>query len=259
MAPVTGPEAAQRLGEVLTASDAERLIAALRRRKPLSYAAQEVDPTRRVAAEQLCRSIIDDAPDRVSGTGQLVLVLHALVAALAREKTVTPVWTVPSGIGITGAATSQLADHVRGARASIVCSTFNLQRSSALVAALRAVDPDSGVKINLFVDTAAAEGKPWIGKNGQEVAPYTPEELVEALPGANVWRTRRVGDRVIRNHAKFVAIDHQKLVVTSANMSRSAERHNVELGLVAVDRLLTQQVERTLFEFRSSVYELVTL
>lgn len=256
---MTGPEAASKLGAVLTASDAERIITAIRRGKPISHAVQGVDPTRRGIAEQLCRTIVADAGDRESGTRQLVLVLHGLVAALGRETAVTPVWTVPNGLGVTGSVTSQLADHVRGARASIVCSTFNLQRSSSLVAALKEVDPDSGVKINLFVDTAAAEGMSWVAKNGQTVAAYTPEELVEELPGANVWRTRKVGHRTLRNHAKFVGIDHRKLIVTSANMSRSAERHNVELGLVASDRLLTQQVERTLFEFRSSVYELVEL
>lgn len=231
------------------------MVADLGRGKKLSQAVAGVDPTRRSAAEQLCRAVINTASDAESGTRQLELVLRALIAALGRDTAVTPVWTVPNGLGITGSVTSQLADHVRGARSSVVCSTYNLQQSSSLLAALKRLDPDASVQVHLFVDTAAAGGKPWVGKNGQKVVTYTPEELAEQLPDASVWRTRRIGDRPLRNHAKFLAIDHQKLIVTSANMSRSAERYNVELGLVTVDRLLTQQVERTLFEFRSSVFE----
>ena len=47
----------------------------------------------------------------------------------------------------------------------------------------------------------------------------------------------------MRNHAKFLVVDHQILVVTSANISLSAEERNVELGLRIDDPLLARAVE----------------
>ena len=47
----------------------------------------------------------------------------------------------------------------------------------------------------------------------------------------------------MRNHAKFLVVDHQILVVTSANLSYSAEERNVELGLRIDDPLLARTVE----------------
>ncbi len=61
----------------------------------------------------------------------------------------------------------------------------------------------------------------------------------------------------MRNHAKFVSIDHRFLVVTSANMSKSAERLNVELGLVIDDVVVAQGVERQMASFESEIYEVV--
>jgi phosphatidylserine/phosphatidylglycerophosphate/cardiolipin synthase-like enzyme len=54
-----------------------------------------------------------------------------------------------------------------------------------------------------------------------------------------------------------VSIDHRFLVVTSANMSKSAERLNVELGLVIDDVVVAQGVERQMASFESEIYEVV--
>lgn len=35
----------------------------------------------------------------------------------------------------------------------------------------------------------------------------------------------------VRNHAKFLVVDHRFVLVTSANFSWSAEQHNVEFGV----------------------------
>lgn len=77
------------------------------------------------------------------------------------------------------------------------------------------------------------------------------------MRGATVLRTKPWAGRLVRNHAKFVAVDHQFLVVSSANSSMSAEVHNIELGLVIVDPLVTQAVERPMGSFETQVYEVV--
>ncbi|MFC6023846.1 phospholipase D-like domain-containing protein [Plantactinospora solaniradicis] len=59
----------------------------------------------------------------------------------------------------------------------------------------------------------------------------------------------------VRSHAKFLAIDHRFLLVTSANFSWSAEHVNVEFGLLIDDRHLTEAVEREMLEAEDQLYE----
>ena len=48
--------------------------------------------------------------------------------------------------------------------------------------------------------------------------------MARALPHAEVFRTKEYQNgKRYRNHAKFLSIDHQTLLVTSANFSYSAE------------------------------------
>ncbi|MCA1676885.1 MAG: phospholipase D-like domain-containing protein, partial [Actinobacteria bacterium] len=61
----------------------------------------------------------------------------------------------------------------------------------------------------------------------------------------------------VRNHAKFLAIDHRFLLVTSANFSWSAEHGNVELGVLADNANLVQAVESEMRRAEDSLYEQV--
>ena len=70
-------------------------------------------------------------------------------------------------------------------------------------------------------------------------------------------RTRKTNGKPLRNHAKFVAIDHRFLIVTSANFSKSGEQHNIELGLRIDSRSLTERVEKQLLDAEPSLYEVV--
>lgn len=47
----------------------------------------------------------------------------------------------------------------------------------------------------------------------------------------------------MRNHAKFLAVDHRFLLISSANFSWSAEHGNVELGVLVDNVNLTQAIE----------------
>ncbi len=51
------------------------------------------------------------------------------------------------------------------------------------------------------------------------------------LPRATIYRSAELpsGQRVV-SHAKFIVIDHEVLLLTSANFSFSAENRNVEFG-----------------------------
>jgi phosphatidylserine/phosphatidylglycerophosphate/cardiolipin synthase-like enzyme len=77
------------------------------------------------------------------------------------------------------------------------------------------------------------------------------------LAPAEVWRTKEFDGGYVRNHAKFLAVDHHLLLVTSANFSWSAENNNVEFGVLIDNASLTEAVERELREVEGTLYEQV--
>lgn len=70
-------------------------------------------------------------------------------------------------------------------------------------------------------------------------------------------RTKSFDGRQIRNHSKFISIDHRFLLVTSANFSWSAENTNVEFGVLVDSPNLAESVERELRDAEDFVFERV--
>ncbi|PHP53505.1 phospholipase D-like domain-containing protein [Actinomyces ruminis] len=137
------------------------------------------------------------------------------------------------------------------AHGSVTCSTYNIARSSALWAALKevAVRPEVNVRPYLDTDVADAKPKPWRPATAQ---------VARELKGAVVMRTWAGEDgKRPRNHAKFVVVDRQIVVVTSMNVSRSAEEQNVELGLRLDEPLLARAIEDQMRALEPHVYEQV--
>lgn len=154
-----------------------------------------------------------------------------------QQRSVEPVWTVPQGMADYGHLTAAVKNLVLGARESVVCSTYNFQKSSSLWSALGEVASRGTVEVTVYIDTKAASSGP------------SPEEVAAHLAGARIYRPRTVGAHTYRNHAKFITLDHQVLIVTSAN---------VELGLVLRDPGLAQLVQKQLFDLQPTLYERVT-
>ena len=86
-------------------------------------------------------------------------------------------------------------------------------------------------------------GEPW--------SPTT-EEVAAHLRPALVLRTKRFDGRQVRNHSKFISIDHRFLLVTSANFSWSAENANLEFGVLIDNPNLAEAVERELRDVEDS-------
>ena len=101
------------------------------------------------------------------------------------------------------------------------------------------------IALRVYVDTHAAD----LEQNG-----WTPTttELAAHLHPAAVLRTKSFDGGYVRNHAKFLAVDHRFLLVTSANFSWSAEQGNVEFGVLIDNPNLTEAVERELREAEDS-------
>jgi hypothetical protein len=178
----------------------------------------------------------------------LIAVLRAIEGARSAPTTIDPLWTMPAHLAGTGRLTSSVPYLVENARQFITCSTFNFQRTSGLWTALRDAARRPELTLRVYLDTAAADSRTWPG------SPTTAEVAAQLSP-ATVLRTRRLDGRQVRNHAKFLAIDHRFLLVTSANFSWSAEHGNVEFGVLIDNRNLAETIEREMRNAEDLLFE----
>jgi len=107
-----------------------------------------------------------------------------------------------------------------------------------------------GSPYGLYIDTRAARPK-------EKWCPPSTDEIAEWLSPGAVFRTTEFDGQLVRNHAKFLVIDHRFLLVTSANFSRSAEFHNIEFGVKIDSPNLAESVEREIRGVEELVYERV--
>jgi phosphatidylserine/phosphatidylglycerophosphate/cardiolipin synthase-like enzyme len=240
-------QAVRDLAAYLTGNEADELAAHLAGGDTLTQALKAIGQARRNQVRQL----LADAGLGAANLPVTVAVLRAIQGAHSHATQITPVWTAPGGLIQHGQLTASVYHLVTAAHESVICSTFNFQRSSALWTALGEVAARPEVAVRIYVDTNAADRHP------ENWSPITTQIAAE-LHGAVVLRTKTTGPGdPPRNHAKFIAVDHQFLLVTSANFSRSAEQFNIELGLRIDDPILTQSVESQMRSLEAQLYERV--
>ncbi|MFP5347216.1 MAG: DISARM system phospholipase D-like protein DrmC [Actinomycetes bacterium] len=252
--------AARRLGALLTGTEAKEVADRLDDGDTLTAALRALSAARRIEARRLlvAAGLADVATRR-----QAVAVLRGIEGARSAATSLDPWWTMPGHLARGGPLTGSVKHLVDGARFSVICSTFNFQRTSQLWHALRRAAERPEVAVRVYLDTRAADSGPLSG------SPTTTEVAQHLYPGV-VLRTRRVagGDgfaisseldgTYVRNHAKFLAVDHRFLLITSANFSWSAEHGNVELGVLIDDVALTESVEREMAQAEQSAFERVS-
>lgn len=238
------PSAVRTLAAYLTAQEAKQLADRLDCGGTATQAMGVVGSTRRADVVRL----LADAGLGVANRVETVAVLRSVEGAHAHQTSIMPVWTAPANLVRSGGLTASIEHFVRSARESVICSTYNFQRSSVLWKSLADLASRPEVGVRVYVDTDAADKK-------RESWKPTTAQIAHELSGAIVFRTAIVDSKRVRNHAKFIAVDHQFLVVTSANFSKSAELFNVELGLRIENPRLTQSVERQMRELEDHVYE----
>ncbi len=234
--------AASELGRLLTATEATELTERLADNDTLTAALQAIAPGRRPQVRALLEAIGLPAP--------ALSVLHAIRGARSVRSGIDLLWTMPGHLAQSGPLTASVPYLVDNARTSITCSTFNFQRSSGMWEALQRAATRPEIEMRIYVDTQAAdlEPKPW--------SPTTAEIAKHLQPGT-ILRTKLFDGNYVRNHAKFLAIDHRFLLVTSANLSWSAEHGNVEFGVLIDNPNIAEAVERELQDTEPLLYERV--
>ncbi|HEX5121511.1 MAG TPA: DISARM system phospholipase D-like protein DrmC [Pseudonocardiaceae bacterium] len=225
------------LGEFLTASEAEALAVQFETGQHIVKALGVVNIARREAAKQLLT---------VAGLGhrdseRAAAVLWAIAGAKSVHRDLTPVWTMPGNEAKTGHLTGEFHRLIRAARQSVVCATYNFEQTSQMWTVLEEASRQPGVIVIVYVDGDKADAA----------------KVKTQLPKATIYRSADLpnGERVV-SHAKFVVIDHEVLMLTSANFSFSAENRNVEFGLVVRDSALAGSVESTMTSKHGTLYEL---
>ena len=237
-------DAARELGRLLTGTEARDVADRLADGDSLSVALQAVAPALRPRLRVLLPVGL--------GREQTDELLRAIEGAHSATTAIDPIWTMPGHVARTAPLTSSVDRLVDGARRSVTCSTYNFQRSSVLWSALRRTALRPGIALRVYVDARAADG-------GHATSTPTTAEVAAHLRPGVVLRTRPFDGGAVRNHAKFLAIDHRFLLVTSANFSWSAEHGNVELGLLADDVDLVEAVESQLRRVEDTLYERVEI
>lgn len=226
------------LGSFLTATEAERLAVQFESGTPVSVAAQEVAVGRRERARTLLAAAGFGPGDRE----RAVSVLHAIAGAKSVLRELTPVWTMPGNEATTGHLTSEFHRVLGAARQSVIAATYNFQDTSQMWTALKTASEQPGVVVTVYVDAGVANAA----------------TVKAQLPRATVYRSAVLpnGKQVV-SHAKFILVDHEMLLITSANFSYSAENRNVEFGILVRDSALAASIEATMTGKHGSLYELV--
>lgn len=186
------------------------------------------------------------------GCDGVVAILQTIGAASSARTPYDLVWTMPGNLASAGRVTSSWSSHIDNACNRVVCATYNLQASSALWKPLQRAAARLGDQVTVYVDTQAAES------GGIPL-----QELRNRLSPAHVWATTKIPDLPenarttrYRSHAKFLAVDRNFIIITSANFSLSAEQTNIELGVLLQDPSLAREVERHMTAQHSVLYEL---
>ncbi|WP_415853873.1 DISARM system phospholipase D-like protein DrmC [Sinomonas sp. G460-2] len=226
------------LGKLLTATEAERLAIQIEGGEYTVSALAEIAVARREPVKILLAAarLGHADPDRT------VSVLRAIAGAKTVLRELTPVWTMPGHEANTGHLTSEFHRIVLNARQSVTAATYNFQDTSRMWKALKEASEQPGVVVTVYMDAVVAD-----------------VVTVRAqLPRATVYRSATLANgKTVVSHAKFIVVDHELLLITSANFSYSAENRNVEFGILVRDSALAETVERTMRDQHGSLYELV--
>lgn len=228
----------KQLGEYLTATEADSLAVLIEAGEHTTHALASVSHARRDRAANLLKTAgIGHTEPALSAA-----VLRGIAGAKSAHRDLTPVWTMPGNEATTGHLTNQFHDVVAAARTSVTCATYNFAPTSSMWDALKTASEEPDVVVCVYVDAGKGD----------------PGGVKARLPRATVYRSANLPNgQPIVSHTKFIVVDHEIVLLTSANFSYNAENRNIEFGLLIRDSGLAASIESTMASKRGSLYELV--
>ncbi|KRE25639.1 cardiolipin synthase [Mycobacterium sp. Soil538] len=228
----------KQLGEYLTATEAESLAVLIGAGERTTHALASVSHARRDQVAILLKTAGIGHTDPALA----VAVLRGIAGAKSAMRDLTPVWTMPGNEATTGHLTNQFHDVVAAARISVTCATYNFSPTSSMWDALSTASEEPDVVVCVYVDAGKGD----------------PSGVKARLSRATVYRSANLPNgQPIVSHTKFIIVDHEIVLLTSANFSYNAENRNIEFGLLIRDSGLAASIESTMASKRGSLYELV--
>jgi phosphatidylserine/phosphatidylglycerophosphate/cardiolipin synthase-like enzyme len=226
------------LGKFLTAAEAEALAVQFAFEQHTIKALAVVNAVRREEAKRLLAAAGLSHTDGKRAAN----ILRAIAGAKSLHRDLTPVWTMPGNEANIGHLTGEFHRLVQTARQSVVCATYNFEQTSQMWTVLKEASRQPGVVVTIYIDGDKADAA----------------KVKARLPNATIYQSAELpsGKQVV-SHAKFIVIDHEVLMLTSANFSFSAENRNVEFGLLVRHSALAESVESTMRSKHGTLYELV--
>jgi phosphatidylserine/phosphatidylglycerophosphate/cardiolipin synthase-like enzyme len=226
------------VGEFLTATEAEALAVRLEAGEHTVHALRSVSATRRERATELLTGAGLGHTEPALSTA----VLRAIAGAKSVHRDLVPVWTMPGNEATIGHLTSEFHRVVTAARVSATCATYNFSANSNMWEALKEVSEQPGVTVCVYVDADKGDA----------------DGVKAQLPRATVYRSAKLSNgHPIVSHTKFIIVDHEIVLLTSANFSYNAENRNIEFGLLIRDSGLARSIESTMASKHGRLYELV--
>jgi phosphatidylserine/phosphatidylglycerophosphate/cardiolipin synthase-like enzyme len=169
---------------------------------------------------------------RASGLGDDVAAayLDGLGAAYVRHAErmqVESVWSGPKSHAVPVRSTAEvLIDLVSDAQAELLLMTYSAKPHPPVIQALTAARA-RGVRVSVVVETLQGAG----GAIGGSVEPAA---AFQAVPGVELWHWPPAArsDPGAKMHAKVAVADRRALLVSSANLTQSGVKSNMEAGLL---------------------------
>ena len=182
------------------------------------------------ADTELARAVREG--QRTAGLGDDVAAayLDGLGAAYLRQAErmrVETVWSGPKSHAVPVRSTAEvLVDLVGDAQTELLLMTYSAKPHPPVIEALTAAR-ERGVRVSVVVETLQGAG----GAIGGSVEPAA---AFQAVPGVELWHWPPAArsESSAKMHAKVAIADRRALLVSSANLTQSGVKSNMEAGVL---------------------------
>jgi phosphatidylserine/phosphatidylglycerophosphate/cardiolipin synthase-like enzyme len=217
----------QNIAKLITASEAERLAAGFNTGQPISQLINIVN----IDLRKEIRPYLEEIKNKKSKDEASDFFLALSLMGKKYISEIDIVWSGPKSPGAEGRTTWGVASElVNSAVEEVYAATYSASNQSPyLKSMVKALE--RGVLITCLVDP--------------QRQPESANVIKKLLPSARLLRMKNFEkDDWSSMHSKFVVVDYQKILITSANFSKVAADTSLETGILLNNSSLALQMKK---------------
>jgi phosphatidylserine/phosphatidylglycerophosphate/cardiolipin synthase-like enzyme len=217
----------QKIAELITASEAERLAAGFAIGQPVSHLINIVNNELR----KDIRPFLEEMKEKLSDQDSCDFFSALSFMGKKYISEIDIVWSGPNSAGDEGRTTWGVASElVNSAVEEVYAATYSASNQSPyLKSMVKALD--RGVSITCLVDPQRQSDSANVIK--------------KLLPGARLLRMKKFEKHDWSSmHSKFVVVDYKKILITSANFSKVAADTSLETGILLNNSSIALQMKK---------------